>query len=699
MKRSALKLNEEFELYGKKHIVLDIQYPNVIVQPLTGELKAQELNYYGLVTDKGFVQIHKNTEMSSGSKKFQSRMEFQGFIDSLSNEQSEKIRRKNEMIKPLLLLEKVKRNDPRAVIQFQERYFNKYFKDEDMSLDGVTQKELVSRIAAQFQVSTRTLERDLSKFKKEEQINRLGMSGLISEKVRYPHQRKDMKVLQICHPKKKEMVLCTIQSYLDERYLAILKQVIEQDYLTKKKASIREITDTVEIRCARAKLPVLSYDTVYSIVQRLDKEIVLRMRDGTASAQLYDPIVGNFSNTEAKSSLHIIEIDHTELDIILLDESTLEVLGRPWITLGIDVYSRCVWCMHISFDSPSGDKVRKAIEQGVLRKQVKETYGTVHEWEVYGIPDIIYFDNGKEFDNNQIKQLINETLESQVMYRPVANPRWGGTIERLFGTLNTKLIHRLAGTTKSNTKARGEYDSTKEAIYTLSDITELMTRYITDIYHHDIHASLPYDYCTPYKQYQRGLDIGGQNDFINEEDEETFHIELLPYKEVQFSRQGIRFGNVYYNDVELKRLIRNDGTKYKMKYDIDDISHVYILDVLTKEYIKVLAVNPTYETLIGMKKRTYKLLTSMARKKKKLRGNIPSDSDLTAAKDELLMKIEEMKKTNKGKIRVLKLGMEQEKKKIKPRKNFTLSEDDELLGLVKELDTRLEKGELSIEIE
>lgn len=102
-------------------------------------------------------------------------------------------------------------------------------------------------------------------------------------------------------------------------------------------------------------------------------------------------------------------------------------------------------------------------------------------------------------------------------------------------------------------KSKGEYLSEKEAIYTLSDITELMIRYITDIYHHEVHSALPFEFCTPYKQYQRGLDIGGQNDFIDDEDVETFHIKLLPLKELPFRRQGIRLDNVYYNEFELKR--------------------------------------------------------------------------------------------------------------------------------------------------
>ncbi|QGG55058.1 Mu transposase C-terminal domain-containing protein [Paenibacillus sp. B01] len=691
MRSVALRENDEFQLHGKKYTVISIEHPNAVIQPMTGDLIAEEVNYYNLITNKGF-QFNRKI-VSQTDNKILSKAQFLGFIDSLPKDKREKIERKYEIIKPLLLLDKVKNKDPKAISLFMDRYYQTYLSEDNLSLDKLTQKGLVYRIHKKYGVSTRTIERDLSNYRKEERQYNSGKAGLISEKVKYPHNRKDSRLVTICHPKKKDMVLCTFRTYLSDDYCKILKEVIEKEYLTKKQARISEIVEIVEVKCHRQKLPVLGYDTVYAIIKRLPEEVVLRLRNGTEAAQIYDPIIGSFSNNEAMSSLHIVEIDHTELDIKLLDENTMEVLGNPWITLGIDVFSRCVWCMHISFDPPSGDKVRKAIEQGVLKKRVKEKYGTTHEWEVYGIPDIIYFDNGKEFDNNQIKHLIDETLGSQVMFRPVANPRWGGTIERLFGTINTKLIHRLAGTTLGSVEAKGEYQSEKEAIYTLADVTELLTRYITDIYHHQTHSSLPFEFSTPYEQYQRGLDMGGQNDFIDDEDEEVFHIELLPAKELSFKRQGIRLDNVYYNDIQSKRFIRNDGSKYKIKYDIDDISYIYLLEPDTREYKKILAVNPSYKNLVGMKRKTYKLLRAIIRKKTKLSGNIPAESDLLDAKDVLLQRAEQMKKTNKGKIRALNLGLEEMKKKQRVGKSvaFTLDEDEELLLLVDSLNQNVNK--------
>jgi hypothetical protein len=44
----------------------------------------------------------------------------------------------------------------------------------------------------------------------------------------------------------------------------------------------------------------------------------------------------------AQRPLDLVQIDHTKLDIIVVDDEQRLPIGRPWITLAIDVYSRMV---------------------------------------------------------------------------------------------------------------------------------------------------------------------------------------------------------------------------------------------------------------------------------------------------------------------------------------------------------------------
>ena len=40
-------------------------------------------------------------------------------------------------------------------------------------------------------------------------------------------------------------------------------------------------------------------------------------------------------------SNQVWQCDHTKIDVLVVDQSG-EVLGRPWLTIAVDTYSRCI---------------------------------------------------------------------------------------------------------------------------------------------------------------------------------------------------------------------------------------------------------------------------------------------------------------------------------------------------------------------
>jgi len=56
----------------------------------------------------------------------------------------------------------------------------------------------------------------------------------------------------------------------------------------------------------------------------------------------------------ASRPLEVVEIDHTEVDVFLVNETTRKTVDkRPWLTLAIDVFTRIVVGFHLSMDKPS----------------------------------------------------------------------------------------------------------------------------------------------------------------------------------------------------------------------------------------------------------------------------------------------------------------------------------------------------------
>ncbi|MED1669113.1 Mu transposase C-terminal domain-containing protein [Brevibacillus laterosporus] len=624
-----------------------------MIKRVEGDGESIEINFVELVTNPSFKAGKTMLkEIERDNTKFMS------LLDSLSEAHRKKVSERLQMIKALLVLERVKRHDIRAMYEFM-MYHRDYLSD-GQTLNELTQEELIRKISQRYSAvdedggktkgaSVRTIKRLLSAYRQaESEDEKRGEEGLISRAGGGYVSRTDNKQLVICHPKKPDEVLQVLDVRIDEKYISIIKEVIEKEFLNLKRMTKQAFYESVALRCTRQGIEEPKRITLLKLLDRIDSQIKVRMRDGSKAAKKFDDLIRGFSNEEAQYPLHIVEIDHTELDIDVIDGNSGLVIGRPWITLGIDVYSRMVWCMYVSFEPPSANVVRKAIQQGVFFKRVKEKYDLFNEWEVFGIPTVILLDNGKEFRSVAVRRIINETLKSNVRYRPRKTPEYGAAIERLFGTLNSKLIHRLDGTRKSSVSDLGEYKPDEEAVFTVEDIRELLTMYIVEHYHMEPHRGLPLNANRPITRFVDGLKKVGYPDFVSPEEEEMYAIELLPVATKPYTRDGVRIDNRLYKLDKLSHLIGPRTTKYKVKYDIDDISRVYIQPPNSTEYIEVPAVLPPAEELEGMNAYTYKVICEISKEEATEKANkIPGTKMIRHAKVKLQQRVQEKIKSGR----------------------------------------------------
>lgn len=566
-------------------------------------------------------------------------------LDSISEEKREIVSKKLEIIKPILVFQKAKSGDARAICEFEEVY--KEYLVDNKTIDEVTQGELIDCISKKCGKSERTVKRYLSEYKKAENEDfKWGEEGLIPKTGQGYSFRKDNKQIIINHPKKPDIVLGVVNTRLDDKYIPIIKEVIEKEFLTLKNISYAQTYDSISALCVKEGIKVPESITIRKMLDRIDERIKARMRLGSKVASIFDDVERGFTD-KALFPLHIVEIDHKVLDIQVIDGKTGFTMGKPWLTMGIDLFSRCVWCLHISFEDPSINKVRKALINGLLPKKAKEMYKTSKNWDVFGVPTTIYLDNGPEFKSSEVRRMIEDVMESHVIYRPVKTPRYGSTIERLFGTIDSQFIHSLDGTTKSNIQDLGEYDSEKEAILTLDDLIELFGFYITDVYHYKEHKGLPIDSNIPILRYYDGLNTTGFPDYTL--DEERMYMELLPFEMKPYTRDGITFNNRIYKSQGLINNIGNRDKKYKVKYDPDDISRVFLYHPITQEYVEVHAVKPSYGELKGMNEYTFKKLKEIRKEIGQKKAKLILDShDISEAKAELRERTKKKYKANKS---------------------------------------------------
>ncbi|MET3896070.1 transposase InsO family protein [Micrococcus sp. UYEF12] len=66
-----------------------------------------------------------------------------------------------------------------------------------------------------------------------------------------------------------------------------------------------------------------------------------------------------------ESILDQVQIDHTVMDLIVVDDRDRQPIGRPYLTVAIDVRSRCLVGMVVTLEPPSAVSVGLCLAHAV----------------------------------------------------------------------------------------------------------------------------------------------------------------------------------------------------------------------------------------------------------------------------------------------------------------------------------------------
>lgn len=280
----------------------------------------------------------------------------------------------------------------------------------------------------------------------------------------------------------------------------IIQSVIDDIYLTKQQNKISCVIEEVCRRCHVAGISAPSENTIRRRIQHLTcMEVVQKRRSKKESEYQYSPIVGEFP--ELEYPLDVFQIDHTPVDLIIVDEIYRQPIGRPYITIAIDVFSRSIPGFCLTLERPSALSVGLCLTHSVYDKDNwLRQRGIEAKWPIWGKPTCIYVDNAKEFHSEALQRGC-DAHGITITYRPVGQPHYGGIIERLIGTM-MQLIHSVPGTTFSNLKERGQYNSEKKAVLTLTELERWFTIAITNYYHQKVHSTIK---LPPIEKYHQGI--------------------------------------------------------------------------------------------------------------------------------------------------------------------------------------------------
>lgn len=198
------------------------------------------------------------------------------------------------------------------------------------------------------------------------------------------------------------------------------------------------------------------------------------------------------------------EVDHTPLDIFVIDPDSGKAAARPWMTTILDRYSRCIVGFSLSFAPPSWASIMDALRISIRRKdRILATLGGIHNtWDCYGVPAQLICDKGRDFMSKSLEE-TSSALNFRIVHMKPKKPWLKGKVERWFRTLEEEIIHTLPGTTFSNIKNRKFYDSQGCAVLTIEETNWIIAKWIVDVYHQKDHAKLRRQ--TPAKVWNDGL--------------------------------------------------------------------------------------------------------------------------------------------------------------------------------------------------
>jgi putative transposase len=453
---------------------------------------------------------------------------------------------------------------------------------------------------------------------------------------------------------------------------AVIEDVIRTFYLTPQRPSAQKTVIEVMRRCQQHGIEAPSASTIRARIGRVPEPDRLRGRGYREKAKnRFMPTAGKFPN--ADFPLAVVQIDHTPADIILVDDLHRKPIGRPWITLAVDVHSRMIVGYYLSFDAPSETSVAMCVAQAILPK---EEWLLAHhvdaEWPVWGVPKTIHVDNGSDFRSGTFRESCL-AYGINLEFRPVKQPRYGGHIERLIGSVLTE-IHTLPGTTFSSIKDKAGYDPEKNAALTKSEFEAWLVKLICKVYHERLHGGIG---MSPKKKWEVGIFGNGEIHGVGlpprVTDRLAVLLDFLPSFRRTIQTFGVTIDGMTYYAEALRPWINADDPDDKkrkrtfiFRRDPRDISAVWFRDPALSLYFKIPFAD---QSLPSMSVWEYAQVKARLRKEGMDSVN---DAQVLRAITELRTQVDESKERSKKARRQAQRRVEHEKKispaELSPRK-------------------------------
>jgi len=384
----------------------------------------------------------------------------------------------------------------------------------------------------------------------------------------------------------------------------LMNEYIDKSYENLKQRRRRQVFNEYALNCEEKHIQPASYTTFCTTIkqrpQQTQKEKRLGKRGAYDDKESYCELEST-SPRHGEYPFHLAHIDHTLGGVEGVCSYTGKNMGRPWVSFMGDGFTRQVLAKYLTYDPPS-----QRIDMMLIRECVRR-----HN----RLPRIITVDNAHDFSSTYFETLL-ATFEITKKVRPVAEPRSGSILERLFGTANSHVFHNLEGNTQIMVNVRQVTKSVNpknHAIWVLDSVDSLVTRWAYDVYDTIEHSALGQ---SPREAYEQGIKLFGTRPFKRILYNEAFLMLTMPPSlrgKAKVSKGFIKINHIrYWSDAFKNERVR--GTNVLVRTDPWNAGRVYVF-VLGRW---VEAYSDYYAIFRNRSEREIRLATDELRQRNKL---------------------------------------------------------------------------------
>lgn len=317
------------------------------------------------------------------------------------------------------------------------------------------------------------------------------------------------------------------------------------------------------------------------MIDRLDPFFVCIGRDGPDAALRKWGILT--TGLDVEKPFERLEMDEWKVSLmtLMVDAGVWEMLDekqkaavkrkRVWLSVAIDARTRMIVAMRFLDGAPCIESALGTIELAMRDKsRIAEHVGASPTY-LHAKPRSIAMDNGSNYTANDVMARVVR-LGISAHYPPAGLAEMRARIERLFGTLKTKIISLFTGQTFSNILEKGDYDSSANASLNVEELNRCFLRGVLDLYHHHPHEGLlgetPYQ-CMLRLSNEYGLPLPPNRDVLR-------HV-MGVSSQRRIGDAGVRFLGIRYQSKALQ-IFRREARQKPIEIRVDrfDLSSISV---------------------------------------------------------------------------------------------------------------------------